>query len=188
MAWGKTMARLHELSRSFHERPGFQRPEWWAFTIPGCRAADVALDPHISELRQRLLAWLRSMQPEPLHYAMVHGDFERTNFLIENDGIRLFDFDDCCRHRFVWDIACALWVFRDASFQERKRFLGWFLDGYATARQPDLMRLEALSDLIRLRSIAPLLHRCRNPLRFAGPADRAWVEHTREWLRSNWRW
>ena len=186
--WGATMARLHDLSGSFVERRGFRRPAWAETPVAGCRVGSVELDPRISALRNELIDWLRGLEPSPPHYGIVHGDFERTNFLLDAGSFKLFDFDDCCRHWFVWDIACALWVFRNAPSKDRSLFLRWFLDGYSAIRQPDPERLRCFSEMIRLRSIALLLHRLRNPARFATPADREWVDRTRAWLLSPWSW
>jgi Ser/Thr protein kinase RdoA (MazF antagonist) len=132
--------------------------------------------------------WLRRFQPKPIHYGLVHGDFEKTNFLILDGTIGLFDFDDSCYHWFAWDIACALWVFRNATPGERSRFLSWFLEGYSAVREPDAERLDGFTELVRLRTVALVLHRLRNPERFASEADSEWVGRTRTWLRSSWSW
>lgn len=187
--WGREMARLHELSRGFAARPGWRRPEWFDDRVAGCPVGPAALDGETLALRQDLVGWLRGPDPDPLHYGMVHGDFERTNFLLRDDGrLALLDFDDCCRHWFVWEIACALWAFRNAPPEDRARFLEWCLAGYATLRPLDRERLARFSDLIRLRTIALLLRRLRDPDRAAGASEGAWIERTRLWLRSSWSW
>lgn len=185
LLWGETMARLHQLSRSFEARPEARRPEWPDDAVAGCRVGGLALDAETQALRDELVGWMRGMPPEPAHYGMVHGDFERTNFLLDGGSIGLFDFDDCCRHWFFWDIACALWVFRNATADERGRILGWFLEGYAAVREPDARRMHHFSEVIRLRTVALLLNRLRRP---AGAADRDWIAQTRAWLHSPWSW
>jgi Ser/Thr protein kinase RdoA (MazF antagonist) len=186
--WGGTMARLHRRSCTFEARPEARRPEWPDDPVAGCRFDGVVLDAETRALRDDLLRWMREMSPEPAHYGMVHGDFERTNFLLHRGSIGLFDFDDCCRHWFVWDIACALWVFRNATADERTRILGWFLEGYAAVREPDSRRLQHFSEIIRLRTVALLLHRLRRPAGHIDKADRDWIARTRAWLRSRWSW
>jgi Ser/Thr protein kinase RdoA (MazF antagonist) len=186
--WGETMARLHQLSRSFEIRPEARRPEWPDDSVAGCRVDGVVVDAETLALRDELVRWMRGMPPEPAHYGMVHGDFERTNFLLHRGSIGVFDFDDCCRHWFFWDIACALWVFRNATADERARILGWFLEGYAAVREPDVRRMQHFSEGIRLRTVALLLHRLRRPAGFKGTADRDWIARTRAWLHSRWSW
>jgi Ser/Thr protein kinase RdoA (MazF antagonist) len=182
------MARLHQLSCTFEGRPGARRPDWPDDPVAGCRVGGVVLEAETLALRDELIRWMRGMPPEPAHYGMVHGDFERTNFVLDGSSIGLFDFDDCCRHWFVWDIACALWVFRNAAADERARILGWFLEGYATVREPDTRRMQHFSEAIRLRTVALLLHRLRRPAGFTGTADRDWIARTQAWLHSRWSW
>lgn len=186
--WGSAMARLHDLSGSFEARPGFRRPEWHEDPVAGCLTGCAVLERETLALREDLVRWLRALEPNPLHYGMVHGDFERTNFVLDHGSIRLFDFDDCCRHWFAWDIACALWVFRNAAGEDRTRFLRWFVEGYASIRPPDTDGLASFSELIRLRTIALLLRRLRDPAVIAGTADRDWIDRAQVWLRSPWVW
>jgi Ser/Thr protein kinase RdoA (MazF antagonist) len=180
-AWGETMARLHACSIRFRPREGFHRPEWLDDRLAGCPDRG-SLPAPLSRACEELLAWVRALPPDPRHYGMVHGDFERTNFLLDGGTIRVFDFDDCCRHWFAWDVACALWVFRHAPQGERARMLAWFLEGYAAVRPPDHERLSRFSDWIRLRTLALLIRRL--PM----PGDRLWVERAQAWLATPWRW
>jgi Ser/Thr protein kinase RdoA (MazF antagonist) len=186
--WGETMARLHHLSCTFEARPEERRPEWIDDPVAGCRIGGVVLEAETLALRDELVGWMRGMPPEPAHYGMVHGDFERTNFLLHRGSIGVFDFDDCCRHWFFWDVACALWVFRNATADERARILGWFLEGYAAVREPDVRRMQHFSEGIRLRTVALLLHRLRRPSGCTSAADRDWIARTRAWLHSRWSW
>jgi Ser/Thr protein kinase RdoA (MazF antagonist) len=186
--WGETMGRLHRLSCTFEARPGVGRPEWHEDEVTGCSVRGVVIDAGTRALRDDLVAWIRDMRPEVAHYGMVHGDFERTNFLLDGERIGIVDFDDCCRHWFFWDVACALWVFRNETADNRARFLGWFLEGYAEVREPDARRLQHFSDGIRLRTVALLLHRMRRPAGSMDAADRDWIARTKAWLHSPWRW
>jgi Ser/Thr protein kinase RdoA (MazF antagonist) len=184
LAWGEAMGRLHARSLEFRPRAGRQRPEWWNDSVAGCDLSGVApRDDFVFALRDELVGWLRALPIDRDQYGWVHGDFERSNFLIGADGITVFDFDDCCRHWFVWDVACALWVFRGAPPAERRRFLDWFLSGYVKAREPDAPRLRDFSAFIRLRTVSLLLHRLRRPESLQDAEARAWIERTREWLR-----
>jgi Ser/Thr protein kinase RdoA (MazF antagonist) len=186
--WGETMARLHQLSRAFEPGAAPRRPDWPDDRLAGCSLDGVVLDSETVRLRDELVGRIRRLTPEPTHYGMVHGDFERGNFVLDSGSIGLFDFDDCCRHWFFWDIACALWVFRNATAEERARILGWFLEGYAVVREPDARCIDHWSELIRLRTLALLLRRLRQPAGLMGRTDRMWVARTRAWLQSGWSW
>jgi Ser/Thr protein kinase RdoA (MazF antagonist) len=186
--WGRTMGRLHALSRDFEPAGQHARPDWPDDEVAGCSASGLGDDDELLPLRDQLIAWLRREESEPAHYGMVHGDFERTNFLLRDGSMQIFDFDDCCRHWFCWDIACALSAFRNAGRDERARFLGWFLEGYAAVREPDTARMERFSDLIRLRTVSLLLHRIRKTELATSKADEEWIQRTRNWLGSTWSW
>lgn len=186
--WGDTMARIHRLSSGFVPPRGATCPDWFDDAVAGCSTTGAATSPEVIAQRDDLVAWLRTTAIDPTHYGTVHGDFERTNFVLDGDRIGVFDFADCCRHWFSWDIACALWAFRNAPPGDRARFLGWFMDGYGAIREPDAERMRRFSDLVRLRTIALLLYRLRDPARVAHAADRDWVARTEQWLSSDWLW
>ncbi len=186
--WGETMGRLHSLSTRYEPPAGRWRPHWYDDAVAGCARDGVPLDEEALGLREELVRWLKGVPSEDSHYGTVHGDFERTNFLIHVGRIGVFDFDDSCRHWFMWDVACALWVFRNATANERASFLGWFLEGYSTEKEPDPERLASFTELVRLRTVALLLHRLRNPQRFSSVDDRDWADQARSWLRSTWSW
>lgn len=183
--WGRTMGRLHLLAREFTAPLGLRRPDWNDDEVAGCSLEGLDVDSGLSALRNELVGWLGAADRDPAHYGMVHGDFERTNFVLKDGAIGLFDFDDCCHHWFCWDIVCALWPLRQANERDRAAFLGWFLEGYAAVREPDTARLERFSELMRLRAISVLLYRAR--ARTPHPSG-DWAQRTRAWLDSAWHW
>jgi amicoumacin kinase len=185
MKWGRAMGSLHLLAETFMAPPGLRRLDWDQDDVAGCPLIEVDVDDRLLEIRNELIGWLSGMTKEPTRYGMVHGDFERTNFVLNDGTIGVFDFDDCCHHWFCWDIACALWRFRNASKDDRAAFLGWFLDGYGAVREPDAVLLTNFSDLIRLRAVGLLLYRARAQ---GAPPSNDWSQRTRSWLDSAWSW
>jgi Ser/Thr protein kinase RdoA (MazF antagonist) len=184
--WGRTLARVHELSLGFRPHPARRRPLWSDDALAGCPLAGAPpLERALLDLRERLLGWLRGIAPDPAQHGLVHGDFERSNFLIGEGGIRLFDLDDCCVHWFAWDVACALWAFRNEPEDGRRRVLADFLDGYASVRAPDAERLARFSDLVRLRSLCLVVWRLR---RRAGGGRDDWAEREGRALLAPWAW
>jgi amicoumacin kinase len=152
--------------------------------VAGCSVIGVNDDGWL-RIRNELIEWLRGMTPQSRHYGMVHGDFEKTSFVLNDGAIGLFDFDDRCHHWFCWDIVCALWVFRNATQEDRAAFLGWFLEGYSAVRELDTARLDRFSDLIRLRTVGLVLYRARG--RGSAPTDE-WAQRTRACLDRAWSW
>jgi Ser/Thr protein kinase RdoA (MazF antagonist) len=183
--WGRATGRLHLLSETFVAPPGLRRPDWDQDEVAGCSVIGIDVDDRLLELRNALVDWLSGTLQDGTRYGMVHGDLERTNFVMNDGAIGIFDFDDCCHHWFCWDIVCALWRFRNAPQDARGAFLGWFLEGYAAVREPDAALLARFSDLIRCRTIGLLLYRARA---LAAPATDEWCKRTRAWLDSAWDW
>lgn len=160
--WGRTMGRLHAASREFVPAAGRRRVPWTEQDTTRC---DVPrLPPSETAAGReytRLTEWLQSLGSTPANWGLIHGDFERTNFVLDGSTLRLYDFDDACYHWYVADIAHALWAFRTAPISDRGRFLSWFLEGYAEHSAVDANVRENLSWLVRLRSLSLFAHRVR---------------------------
>jgi Ser/Thr protein kinase RdoA (MazF antagonist) len=80
---------------------------------------------------------------------MIHADLGPQNFRYHPEiGITAFDFDNCCRHWFLYDIAVSLSVLRLRP--EREQLVQWIFEGYRDVRpfpgDPGTLRL-----LLRLR-------------------------------------
>jgi Ser/Thr protein kinase RdoA (MazF antagonist) len=60
---------------------------------------------------------------------MIHADLGPQNFRYHPEiGVTAFDFDNCCRHWFLYDIAVALSVLRLRP--EREQLVQWIFKGY----------------------------------------------------------
>jgi amicoumacin kinase len=80
---------------------------------------------------------------------MIHADLAPQNFRYDPEiGITAFDFDNCCRHWFLYDIAVSLSVLRLRL--ERERLVEWMFEGYRDLR-PFPGDLSSLRPLLRLR-------------------------------------
>jgi Ser/Thr protein kinase RdoA (MazF antagonist) len=80
---------------------------------------------------------------------MIHADLGPQNFRYDPEiGITAFDFDNCCRHWLLYDVAVALSVLRLRP--EREQLVQWIFEGYCDLRplpgDPELIR-----PLLRLR-------------------------------------
>lgn len=159
-AWGRAMGRLHAASRDFMPAAGRRRVAWTEQDTTRCDAARLPPSETAAHREHtRLTEWLESLGSTPAAWGLIHGDFERTNFVLDGTTPRLFDFDDACYHWYLADIAHALWAFRAAPPADRGRFLEWFLEGYREESAADAFVREHLSWLIRLRSLS--LFACR---------------------------
>lgn len=189
-AWGCAMGALHAASREFEPTPSRRRVAWAEQEATRCDTA--ALPPAETAARRehaRLAEWLARLPAPREHWGLVHGDFERTNFVLDGNTLRLYDFDDACYHWYVADVAHALWAFRSAPPDDRKHFLEWFLDGYRERSPVDEERLEDFSWFIRLRSLSLFLSRLRRDAAAGRPVvDGAWEQRMRGAFEVPSRW
>jgi len=84
---------------------------------------------------------LRALQVDDGNYGIIHYDFELDNLLWEDEVVSVIDFDDCVRHWFVMDFACALQDLFDehsGGFDVTEERFAAFLRGYRSVRaMPD---------------------------------------------------
>jgi Ser/Thr protein kinase RdoA (MazF antagonist) len=188
--WGRAMGTLHSASRAFTPEATRRRPEWTAQAATRCDVDGLPSDESAARREHAsVVEWLAHVRAPNEHRGLIHGDFERTNFVLDGESLRLYDFDDACYHWYVADIAHALWAFRNAPAADRARFLGWFLEGY---RERAPIADELLADFswfIRLRSLSLFLRRVR--LRATDSrraADDPWEQRMRVAFERPFRW
>lgn len=122
--WGETLAQLHVLSKDLKEAEA--RFAW--FDDPAVQRMPEVLNGErvATDSFHRLV---ESVPREGLQ--LVHGDLGLPNFHRTDEGrLTVFDFDDCCRHHRLYDVATALWPLRRRERSERDRYLNWMLSGY----------------------------------------------------------
>lgn len=189
-AWGRAMGALHAASREFEPTPSRRRASWTEQEATRCDAPGLPSGETTARREHaRVMEWLAQLPVPNEHRGLIHGDFERTNFVLDGYTLRLYDFDDACYHWYLADIAHALWVFRGAPPEDRRQFLEWFLEGYRERSAVDDELLEDFSWFVRLRSLALFLGRIR---RDAGGARRAvdgvWEQRMRAAFEEPYQW
>jgi Ser/Thr protein kinase RdoA (MazF antagonist) len=106
--------------------------------------------------------------PADAPFQLLHGDFGCANLLFNDDGVRVFDFDDCGYGPVEFELGNSLFmVLFDATVRSDlpmfERFRRWFMDAY----QEESRRLiddHLVDEMIELR---------RNALRY-------WLDHLNE--------
>ena len=148
--WGRTLAFQHEAARTFCCPSSAWRRDWRRepMLVEGLkliRANDEQLTHHVDAI----LAELELQDDAFGEVGMIHADLGPQNFRYDPDiGITAFDFDNCCRHWFLYDIAVSLSVLRLRS--ERERLIQWIFEGYRSLRPLPGDR-SSLRVLLRLR-------------------------------------
>jgi len=89
-------------------------------------------------------------------YGLVHMDAHVSNFCVdENDGIMLFDFDDCAYNFFAYDLAIPLNSLVKSSLSHTQMIMARsaFFEGYAEEYSLPLEWLDIIDGFMRFRSI-----------------------------------
>ena len=136
---GQTMASLHAATEQWRLPDGFDRVAWDAAGLLG----DDPVWGRFWETRgltsgesaQLLLA--RDLAREALpdrrsEYGLIHADLHPFNVVSSVNGLHVIDFDDAGFGWHAYDIAIALYNFREEAGYARLRDA--FLDGYASLR------------------------------------------------------
>jgi len=119
-AWGEAMGALHAASREFVPAVTVRRPVWSEQDTTSCD--ERSLPSEETEARRehaRITEWLESLGTTPQSWGLIHGDLERTNFMLEGSSVRVYDFDDVCYHWYMADGQRDAWAARTrAGFAE----------------------------------------------------------------------
>ncbi len=120
---GAKMAHLHTHSSQWTPPEGFTRHAWDQAGLVG----DDPLWGRFWELgsltteqrsllitaRATVAAELAVMDAGPSNYGMIHADFVPENLLVNDDSIRVIDFDDAGMGWYLFDLATALFFIQD---------------------------------------------------------------------------
>lgn len=163
--WGAMLGRMHALAMDYAPPDGLApRPDWFALHRPGRWLAS-RVPERLRTVRERIAALFDEIAALPRErgaYGLIHGDFMDGNFCVDysKGNMTVFDFDDCCRFWFVFELASA-WeggigrvMFRP--LDERVAFM----DRYMAHVMAGYNRWHTLSDdwLARLPLFVRLIH------------------------------
>lgn len=148
-ALGREMARLHSASDAFQLSEGFVRVRWNIAGLLGEAPVwgrfweNPTLDDDTRDLfeafRTKALRDLQGLA-RPLDYGLIHADLVRENVLVDDDRLRLIDFDDGGYGFRLFDVATALLKNRaEPDYESLKSSL---LEGYQSIRDLDMAPLD----------------------------------------------
>ncbi len=101
-------------------------------------------------IRERLAAYGKS----PERYNLIHADMRLANLLVDDNGTRLIDFDDCGYGWLMYDFAAAIsFIEDDPRIPDCKA--AW-LKGYQSVRSLDPEDLVEIDTFVMLRRMALL--------------------------------
>jgi Ser/Thr protein kinase RdoA (MazF antagonist) len=149
---GELAARVHNQAAAWTLPDGFTRHAWDAEGLAGeqpfwgrfweigsASAAERAL---LERARDRVFGDLFGLEKSPGSYSMIHADFAAENIMVDDDDVRLIDFDDAGYGWHMFELATALYFIRGENYFDRARDA--LIRGYRKHRQltdEDLERL-----------------------------------------------
>lgn len=133
--WGETMGSLHNLSKQYSADGQYYR------TLNGNVLLDLAeilqlKDSHIIELVKEKWNQIQSWPMAQSDWGIIHGDLTKSNMHILHDKLYVFDFDNCMRAPYLYDIAITFHVTllslsNQNDYQEHgEYFIQNFIKGY----------------------------------------------------------
>lgn len=161
---GAIAARCHLHTMSWTRPDPFERLVWDVETVFGDNptwgnwrdAPEVTHDVKavLEQVEATVRTRLQSYGKAPDRYNLIHADMRLANLLVDENGTRLIDFDDCGFGWFMYDFAAAISFIEDDP--RIPDFKAAWLKGYRTVR-PLSARDEAEMDtFIMLRRMALL--------------------------------
>ncbi len=127
---GRVLGQIHALSKTYVPSGSVRRFAWDEDSLL------LQVDKFLP--KSETIVWrefhatkerLRDYQKSSQTYGLIHGDFGDTNYRHQHDRLNIFDFDDCCYHWFVYDLAIT--IYPHGWREEGLQLLDWLLEGYS---------------------------------------------------------
>ncbi len=165
---GKTLDKIHALSKNFEPVAGHRRPDY--FDKYNIGFINQLIPDKYSELKSAIAARLetfRTLPTDAQSYGLVHFDFSDGNYHIDMDtgAITVFDFDNCLYCWYMFDLA-NLWLHNEGwcrhesdpgkRFKLMQQCFDLQLQGYKTETEvPDELqeKLPLFIDMVLIENI-----------------------------------
>ena len=144
---GKTLGKIHELSKRFEPTPSNRRPDYFDKYNMDYISKLIPDTPAIyKDLKKAIVARLekfRGLPADAQSYGLIHFDFSDGNYHIDmtTGGITVFDFDNCMYCWYMFDLANLYlhgegWARHISEPKEREAYMQHYFDtilrGYKT--------------------------------------------------------
>lgn len=169
---GRCLGKIHALSRRYE--PIHPRYDYTSrFNM--AHFAEVTPPQYMPWLPviQRALEGIARLDKSAESYGMVHFDFSDGNYMIDysNGDINVFDFENCCRCWYLYDLANLWihgvgWIQFEPDADKRRAFMDWYfaevLRGYRSETTVSDAELSHLQEMIRLVLVENVLDEFEN--------------------------
>ncbi len=156
--YGRLIGRMHRLTKRYTlPNPSWRRSEWHDdIMLDGERNLPATEETALQKFRQEA-AYLHTLPKDADTYGLIHFDAHPSNFFVDDSGhITLFDFDDCCYHWFVNDMAIVLLYMvtnQECPEDITQAFLPHFLRGYRQENHLHPRWLQEIPHFLKFREI-----------------------------------
>lgn len=168
---GRMMGRMHAVTKDYLPRDQrSKRPEWHEEVRGNAEKYLPSSQRAIIDKFNLVLDECHALPKDSESYGLIHVDFHRGNFFVDDGEIYLFDFDDCQYSWFADDIAIALFyaVPHDCTSTQdldaARNFMEHFLAGYRTQNSLSDDWINCIPLFLRRREIDlyTMVHRSMN--------------------------
>lgn len=158
--WGFVMGSMHRETKDFRlsdER--YMRGIFDGKDIDGSDTLDIswAKVPAVYKLAKELTARLLSMPRNRDTFGLIHNDLHQNNFLVKDNKVHIFDFDDSLYGYFALDMGIALHHAMHNAAGKRQsdgeRIVAQFMRGYSRANKLDEQSLRSILPFMKYRQL-----------------------------------
>lgn len=162
---GQITGKIHALSKKYIPKDETTRRHDWSqnYYLQNVEKFVPLSQPQIHIACQKLIEKIKNSLPKDINsYGLIHGDIGVGNFVINQRGITLFDFEDAQYSWFVEDISIPLYylVYVYGGEEGKKdretqalRFLEHYMKGYYQENSIDEFWLKQIPLFLKLREI-----------------------------------
>ena len=104
--WGKTMGRMHRLTKNYQPPELYKRPRFEDNYNPLSNYEPL---PLVQEKMARIQNEISALPKDTDSYGLIHQDMHQLNFLVDGNDINVFDFEVCLYGHFALDIGFSLY-------------------------------------------------------------------------------
>ncbi|MGZ3808704.1 MAG: phosphotransferase enzyme family protein [Bacteriovorax sp.] len=186
--WGRSLAYLHRASRSY--RPTKKKRWDWdqEHLIINAETLIPKNDQKSLQIFRDLVFECRRFEKTIENFGMIHADLAPQNFQFnpKTMKIKAIDFDNCCYHWYLSDLAISLSTVRRKNNRETIR--SGILEGYSQVETLPNNYEERLDILIRLRIIYVYLDRLHRFGLHPNPVEEKNLQYLRERVHAQEGW
>ncbi|WP_299089633.1 phosphotransferase [uncultured Metabacillus sp.] len=160
-AWGKTIGKLHQKTKSYKPNSEYKRLDWYEEELLHVKQYHIDAPEQVVRQQEFILKQLQALPVHQDNFGLIHSDIHHGNFHYYEGKIYVFDFDDCSYHWFASDLAIPLyyliWSLEREGEKDLKEFaasfMRAFLKGYETENQLTLLDYETIPLFLKLRDL-----------------------------------